>query len=102
MQREIRLNGGEISILKTLGFSGAQMNGKLLLERLGELMPGELIDTLDSLLTMGYLQSNKLNIRRIEDIESAFFRVNASCARDLRQALRPGQREEDRPRRRRG
>ena len=39
MAREIKLNGGEISVLKTLGFSGTQMYGKILLERVEEMMP---------------------------------------------------------------
>jgi len=99
---DIKLNGGEISILKTLGFSGSQMYGKILLERIGEVLPAEFVDTLDSLLTLGYVQSNKVNIRRIEEVETAFFRVNPAHVRDLRDALRPGRKQEQRTRRRRG
>ena len=58
MAHEIRLNGGEIGILKTLGFSGTQMYGKILLERVEEMMPAEFIDTLEGLMSLGYVVVN--------------------------------------------
>ena len=69
MAREIKLNGGEISVLKTLGFSGTQMYGKILLERVEEMMPAEFLDTLDGLMSLGYVLSTKANVRTIEDAE---------------------------------
>jgi hypothetical protein len=69
-----------------------------------ELEAGELIDTLDGLMTMGYVLANRVNIRTAEDVGRAMFRVNQSYARELREALHPGHREpnEQRRRRRRG
>ena len=100
---EIKLSGGEISLLKSLGLSGTPVQGKQLIARAGELEPAEFLDTLDGLVSAGYVISNKVNIRLMEDVEHAFFRVNASYARDLREAINPGRRRErDRPRRRRG
>lgn len=102
MQREIKLDGGEITVLKTLGLSGSQMYGKLLIDRLKDMETAEFIDTLNSLLSLGYVLSNKVNLRLREDVERAFFRVNSAYAHDLRDALHPGRkREEDRGRRRR-
>jgi hypothetical protein len=103
VSREINLNGGEITILKTIGLSGEAMAGKVLIERADELEAGELIDTLDGLLTMGYVLSNRPNIRSAEDIERAFFRVNPSYAKELRDVLQPARRQarEQRERRRR-
>jgi hypothetical protein len=101
--REIKLSGGEITILKLLGLSGTPISGKQLVERAKELEPAEFLDTLDGLLRMGYVMSSKVNIRLMEDVEHAFFRVNASYAHDLREAINPGRRRErDRSRRRRG
>jgi hypothetical protein len=101
--REIKLSGGEITVLKLLGLSGTPISGKQLIERANELEPAEFLDTLDGLLSMGYVMSSKVNIRLMEDVEHAFFRVNAAHARDLREAINPSRRRErDRSRRRRG
>lgn len=89
MQREIKLDGGEISILKAVGFSGSAVNGRMLIERAGEMETAELLDTLDGLISLGYVVSSKVNIRTLEDLERAAFRVNPSYARDLRDALKP-------------
>jgi hypothetical protein len=103
MSHEIRLNGGEIGILKTLGFSGTQMYGKILLERAEEMLPAEFIDTLDGLISLGYVLSTKANVRTIEEANNAFFRVNPSYSRDLKEAVNPGGRrdKEERGRRKR-
>jgi hypothetical protein len=103
MRREINLSGGEISILKTIGVSGAPVYGKLLIERIGEMEPAEFVDELNGLISLGYVLSDKVNIRKMEDVEKAVFRVNASYAHDLRDAIQPGRRREhERRRRRRG
>ena len=36
MHREIKLDGGEITVLKALGLSGSQMYGKLLIDHMKE------------------------------------------------------------------
>jgi hypothetical protein len=101
VQREIKLDGGEIGVLKTLGLGGSPMAGKLLLERV-EMERAELLDTLSGLIALGYVLSNKVNVIKIEDVEHAFFRVNPSYARDLRDALHGGRRrDQERTRRRR-
>jgi hypothetical protein len=102
MHREIKLDGGEITVLKTLGLSGSQMYGKLLVDHLKEMETAEFIDTLNGLISLGYVLSNKVNLRMREDVERAFFRVNPSYAHDLHDALNPGRRrEQEKPRRRR-
>ena len=103
MRREINLSGGEIMLLKTMGLSGAAVFGKLLVERVGDMETAEFLDTLEGLISLGYVLSDKVNLRTMEDVERAVFRVNASYARELRDAIRPGQRrEQERRRRRRG
>jgi hypothetical protein len=101
VQREINLDGGEISILKALGLSGMALNGKMLVEHAGEMEEAELVDSLQGLMIQGYVLSTKVNVLNMEDILRSSFRVNPSYARDLRDALQPGRRREERPRRRR-
>jgi hypothetical protein len=101
MHREINLDGGEITILKTLGLSGAQMSGKNLIEKSGEMETAEFLDTLSGLMALGYVLADKVNVRLLEDVERASFRVNPSYSRDLKGALQPGRRREDERRQRR-
>jgi hypothetical protein len=102
VEREIKLDGGEISILKAIGLSGSQLAGKVLLDRLGDLEQRELIDTMSGLMDQGFILSSKVNIYSIEDLERSAFRVNPSYSRDLKDALRPGgRRREERTRARR-
>jgi hypothetical protein len=103
MKREIKLSGGEISMIKALGTSGSALHGKLLLERSSEMESAEFLDTLEGLLTTGYVLASKVNVQKMEDVERSWFRVNPSYAQDLRDALRPGRRrEQEKTRRRRG
>lgn len=102
MEREIKLDGGEITILKALGLSGTALNGKMLMDRTGDMEEAEMVDTLTSLIDQGYVLSSKVNVMDVEDIERSSFRVNPSYSRDLRDALKPGtRRREDRSRRQR-
>ncbi|PYL07341.1 MAG: hypothetical protein DME34_06945 [Verrucomicrobia bacterium] len=103
MHRDINLSGGEITVLKTMGLSGMPVYGKQLVEHIGEMEPVEFLDDLNGLMMLGYVLTDKVNIRTMEDVEKATFRVNASYARDLREAIQPGRRREhERRRRRRG
>jgi hypothetical protein len=101
VKREIQLDGGEITVLKALGTSGTPIYGKLLLDKLKDMAKGELLDTISGMLNMGYVLSSKVNILKMEDVEHSSFRVNPSYSRDLRDAMRPGRKAEDRGRRRR-
>ena len=101
MKLEINLSGGEITILKMLGLSGMTMPGKLVVEQVGEMEQAEFLDDLVGLTELGYVLADKVNIRTMEDVERASFRINASYARDLKDAIRPGRRREEQRRRRR-
>jgi len=101
VQREIKLDGGEITVVKALGLSGTPIKGKMLLEKV-ELEPAELVDTLSGLIELGYVLSSKVNVQNTDDIERSAFRVNPSYSRDLKDALTPGgRRREERSRRHR-
>ncbi|MBA3964050.1 MAG: hypothetical protein H0X40_19425 [Chthoniobacterales bacterium] len=86
---EITLNGGEITLLKTLGLGGSLVNGRQLKEKMDSMEGAELLDTLSGLITEGYVVANKVNVRTVEALESASFRVNAVHARELRDAVYP-------------
>lgn len=101
MAREINLSGGEITLLKTMGLSGSPIFGRLLIEHMGEMEPAEFLDELSGLMSLGYVLADKVNVRTIEEVERTVFRVNASYARDLRDAIQPGRRREQQRRRRR-
>jgi hypothetical protein len=94
MGREIKLDGGEISILKKIGLSGTPLFGKLLVERIEEMETGEFLDTLCGLVDLGYVLSNKVNIRLMEDVEKASFRVNPAYTKELQDAVNPSRKRE--------
>jgi len=71
------------------------------LHRLGDTDERELIETIQSLVNMDYVISSKANVVKIEDVQRSTFRVNSSYADELRDAIRPGRRTEERTRRRR-
>ena len=94
MGRDIRLDGGEISILKKIGLSGTPLYGKLLIDRIEEMETGEFLDTLAGLIDQNYVVSNKVNIRLMEDVQKAFFRVNPAFSKDLQDAVNPSRKRE--------
>ena len=94
MGREIKLNGGEIAVLKKIGLSGAPLNGKMLADRIEDMETGEFLDTLAGLIDLGYVLSNKVNIRLMADVEVASFRVNPAFAKDLQDAVNPSRKRE--------
>jgi hypothetical protein len=98
---EISLNGGEISILKTLGLSGGTMAGAQLADRLEEMDGAEFLETLSGLMALDYVVSNKVNIRTMEAVKTATFRVNPAHSRDLRDAVYPSRQKPETGRRRR-
>jgi hypothetical protein len=101
MPREIKLDGGEITLLKKIGLSGSPIYGKMLIDRVDSMETSEFLDTLIGLLDQGYVLSNKVNVRVIEDVERAFFRVNPADSKDLRDAVNPSRKREQARRQRR-
>ncbi len=97
---EITLNGGEISILKTIGLGGSPVAGKQLADKMEDAESAEFLDTLSGLMTQGYVIANKVNIRTMDAVESASFRVNPSFSRDLRGAVYPSRNRAAKPARR--
>jgi len=86
---EISLNGGEITILKTLGLSGSTLSGVHLVDRTDGMDGAEFLDTLAGLISMDYVVSNMVNIRTMDQVKKASFRANPAHSRDLRAAVYP-------------
>ena len=102
MSREISLSGGDISVIKALGISGGQVSGKTLMERIAHMEPAELLDTLDTLMTLDYVQSDLERLRSVDDLKEARFNVNGAMMRDIREAITPQKKEVKPTRQRRG
>jgi len=83
MKREINLSGGEIALLKTMRPSGTLIYGKLRVEHVGEMEEAEFLDELNGLISLSYVLSAKVNVRTMEGVERAVFRVDTSYARAI-------------------
>src|SRR2546423_14237883 len=86
MPRELTLDGGEITLLKRIGLSGGQIYGRLLVDELEQEEIAPLLETLVGLIEQNYVLKYKVDIRLIEDVEKAFFRVNPAFSVALRDA----------------
>lgn len=87
---DINLDGGEKEILKAIGVGGAtSISGSQLLAKVGGFEEAEFISSIKGLLNSGYILADKQSFHDFKDIEVAEFRVNASYARDLKEALDP-------------
>ena len=89
--RELNLDGGEVSVIKAIGLSGSDVSGADLLQRCPELVPAELMDTLKSLIMLGYVVSDAGSFHDVEDLKRNTFHVNSGYSKDLREALNPTQ-----------
>jgi len=97
-QSNITLDGGEISIIKALGFGGGDTGGDVLLERVSDLAFAEVVDSLQSLVQMGYVIADKGSFNNSEEFKKTNFHVNSGYARELKDAMDPNS---DKPKSRR-
>jgi hypothetical protein len=88
----INLDGGETSLIRTLGFGGAPMMGRDLKLRLQGMGDAEIVEILKTLIAIGYVSANR-DIDRVEDLDRASFFVNPGYARELKEALDPRAKE---------
>jgi hypothetical protein len=99
MGREIQLDGGEVQVLKAIGLGGTNTSGEQLVERVAGLEEAELIDTIQSLIMMGYVLADKQAFHDVEDVKRAEFHVNSGYSKALREAIDPRFRPAPRSRR---
>lgn len=96
----VNLSGSEISVIKALGLSGASTKGEVLGSRLHGFEDAELLDTLQGLMAIGYIQSSKESMRTVREMENATFKVNPSYVKTLQEALDPRLRNQKKKKRR--
>ncbi len=78
------------------------MAGTQLVDRIKEMDGAEFLDTLSGLIALDYVVANRVNIRTIDSVKAASFRVNPAVSRELRDAVYPSrQSKPDTGRRRR-
>lgn len=96
----IHLDGGETSVIRSLGFGGSPISGSDLKTRVPGLGEQELFEILETLVALGYICSTRELARRDEIDRSTFF-INPGYSRELKDALdpRPRLRESRRVRR---
>jgi len=86
---EIKLDGGEISVLKAIGFGGTSISGDQLIQRVPDFAEAELTDTLDGLIMLGYVVSDKQSLRTIEEVKNSVFHINSGYSKALHETVDP-------------
>jgi hypothetical protein len=84
----INLDGGEVGIIRALGFSGSPVAGADLKGAVGGMSENDLIESLKTLMALGYVTSSA-DLDRAEDFDKMAFAVNSGYAKALREALDP-------------
>ena len=87
--RDINLDGGEVAVIKAIGTGGTEVTGEDIIARCVELEGAELVDTLKSLIMLGYVTADSTSFHSGDDLRGITFRVNSGYAKDLREALSP-------------
>lgn len=87
MARQIKLNGREQALLRTIGF-GLGITGAELQERMA-MLPDELVDVLNTMLDSGYVEvaSMKPHIT-VEQLPTETIELNPAFTTDLKEALK--------------
>ena len=87
MAREIKLNGRELGVMRTIGF-GLGLTGLEIQERTN-IDAEDLCDLLNTLLDIGYLETPAMKERvSLEEMPVETFEINPSYSGDLKVAMR--------------
>lgn len=89
--RDLNLDGGEVSVIKAIGLSGSDVSGEELIKRCPELIPAELMETVKGLMMLGYVVADPGTFHDIEELKRVTLHVNSGYSKDLREALNPQQ-----------
>lgn len=85
---KINLDGGEISIIRALGFSAAPLAGRDLKGRIERMSDDDLADCLRTLIAVGYITASP-DMDKADGIDKVAFAVNSGYAKALREAIDP-------------
>ena len=87
MARQIKLNGRELGVMRTIGF-GLGVTGAELQERT-QIEAEDLCDLLNTLIDIGYIETPTMKERvPLEEFAAETFEINPSYASDLKGAMR--------------
>jgi DNA-binding MarR family transcriptional regulator len=87
MPKAIKLNGREVSILRSIGF-GLGVTGTELLERT-QMSQEDLVDILNTLLDAGYAETASMKERITpEEMPAETFEINPSYMNELKEAMK--------------
>lgn len=87
MAREIKLNGRELGIMRSIGF-GLGVPGEEIQSRTN-IDAEDLCDVLNTLLDIGYLETPTMKEHvSLEEMPAEIFEINPSYAGDLKVAMR--------------
>ena len=84
----INLDGGEIGIIRALGYSGTAMPGCELKGRVGRMSDDDLAESLKTMVTLGYISATP-DLDDVKDLDSTAFAVNTGYAKALQEAIDP-------------
>ena len=84
----INLDGGDVNIIRALGFSGTQMSGYELKMRIERMSNDDLAEALKMLVSLGYVTSTP-EMDGSEEIDQIQFAVNSGYAKALHEAIEP-------------
>ncbi len=85
----INLDGSETTVIKGLGFMGAEIDGDALLAACKGMAANDLIDTLKGLIDVGYVDSEIDVFYSMKEIKKEKFRINPAYLKDIREAIDP-------------
>ena len=88
LMSKINLDGGEISIIRALGFSGTPMPGRDLKGRIERMSDNSLVETLKTMIALGYISSTP-DLDDGEDFEKVAFAVNSGYVKALKETIEP-------------
>ena len=87
MQKQIKLSGRELGVLRAIGF-GLGITGRELMDRTN-IAPDDLVDILNTLLDIGYMETTSAKERTtMAELETENFEINPSYSNDLKHAMR--------------
>ena len=98
MAKDLNLDGAEISVLKGIGFGGGEITGDTLIERCRDLGAEELIEALKGLISVGYVECESA-LQSVEELRAAAMHINSGYTRDLKEAMDPNPRDQQKSRR---
>lgn len=89
MGQNIPLDGGEITVLKSLGVNGTPVAGEVVAKICEKMDPSELVSIMKGLVDLGFVICEVENITNLDDIKTQDFQINSSYAKDLKNAMNP-------------